>query len=153
MQAKKLSNESDDTFLRRFNTLKTQIGNEANDSAKIEVRLFFAGLDEPMQKKIREQSSTQETKHDLVILAKKLQRNLDRGPKLSLPTRTCFTPSISAQPEWNDAPVASFSYEDRRNKEVFCSYSERKGYKKAQCQKKSRDAKKRAEARPNKAGA
>ena len=49
VQAKKASNESDDTFLRLFNTLKTQIGDEANDLAKIEVMLFFAGLDEPMQ--------------------------------------------------------------------------------------------------------
>ena len=49
VQAKKASNESDDTFLRQFNTLKTQIGDEANDPAKIEVMLFFAGLDEPMQ--------------------------------------------------------------------------------------------------------
>ena len=72
VQAKKASNESDDTFLRRFNTLKTQIGDEANDPAKIEVMLFFAGLDEPMQRKIREQSSMPETKHDLVALAKKL---------------------------------------------------------------------------------
>ncbi len=49
VQAKKASNESDNTFLRRFNTLKSQIGNEVNDPAKIEVPLFFAGLDEPMQ--------------------------------------------------------------------------------------------------------
>ncbi len=77
VQAKKAYNESDDTFLRRFNTLKTQIGNEANDPAKIEVMLFFAGLDESMQQKIREQSSMPETKHDLVALAKKLQPNLD----------------------------------------------------------------------------
>ncbi len=34
--------------------------------------LFFAGLDEPMQRKIREQSSMPETKHDLVALAKKI---------------------------------------------------------------------------------
>ncbi len=72
VQAKKASNEPDDTFLRQFNTLKTQIGDEANDLAKIEVMLFFAGLDEPMQQKIREQSSMPETKHDLVALAKKL---------------------------------------------------------------------------------
>ena len=48
VQAKKASNELDDTFLRRFITLKTQIGDEANDPAKIEVMLFFAGLDEPI---------------------------------------------------------------------------------------------------------
>ena len=53
VQAKKVSNESDNIFLWRFKTLKTQIGNEANDPAKIEVILFFAGLDEPMQQKIR----------------------------------------------------------------------------------------------------
>ncbi len=49
VHAKKTSSESDNTFLRRFNTLKTQIGDEANDPAKIEVMLFFAGLDEPIQ--------------------------------------------------------------------------------------------------------
>ncbi len=107
VQAKKASNESDDTFLRRFNTLKTQIGDEANDPAKIEVMLFFAGLDETMRQKIREQLSMPDTKHDLVTLAKKLRPNLDREPKPSLPTRTRPTPSTSAQPERSDAPSAS----------------------------------------------
>ncbi len=131
VQAKKASNESDDTFLRRFNTLKTQIGDEANDSAKIEVMLFFAGLDEPMQQKIREQSSMPETKHNLVALAEKLRPNLDREPKPSLPTRTRPTPSTSAQPERSDAPATSSLYEDSRRKEVFCFYCERKGHKEA----------------------
>ncbi len=72
MQAKKASNKSDDTFLRRFNTLKTQNGDEVNDPAKIEVMLLFAGLDKPIQRKIREHSSMPETKYDLVALAKKL---------------------------------------------------------------------------------
>ena len=94
MQAKKVSNELDDTFLRRFNTLKTEIGNEANDPAKIEVMLFFERLDELMQQKTGEQSSIPETKHDLVALAKKLRPNLDRKPKPSLPTRTRPIPSI-----------------------------------------------------------
>ncbi len=61
VQAKKASNESDDTFLQRFNTLKTQIGDEANNPAKIEVIFFFAELDERMQQKIRKQSSMPET--------------------------------------------------------------------------------------------
>ncbi len=99
MQAKKPSNESDDTFLRRFNTLKTQIKDEANDPAKIEVMLFFAGLDEPMQQKICEQSSMSETKHDLVVFAKKLEPNLDRELKPSLLTRPRHIPSTSPQPE------------------------------------------------------
>ena len=64
VQAKKASNESDDTFLQRFNTLKTQIGDEANDLAKTEVMLFFGRLDKPMQQIIRKQSSIPETKHD-----------------------------------------------------------------------------------------
>ncbi len=72
VQAEKASNESDDTFLRRFNTLKTQIGNEVNDPAKIEVIFFFARLDELMQQKICEQSSMSKTKHDLFALAMKL---------------------------------------------------------------------------------
>ncbi len=72
VQAKKASNESDNIFLRRFNNLKTQIGDEANDPAKMEVMLFFAGLDEPMQQKICEQSSMLETKHDRIPIAKKL---------------------------------------------------------------------------------
>ncbi len=129
VQAKKASNESDDTFLRRFNTLKTQIGNEANDPAKIEVMLFFAGLDEPMQQKIRKQSSMLKTKHDLVALAKQLPSNLDREPKPSLPTRLRPTPSTSAQPGRSDALVASSSHEDGRRKEVFCSYCEKKATK------------------------
>ncbi len=99
MQAKKASNESDDTFLRQFNTFKTQIGNEANDPAKIELMLFFAGLDEPMQQKTRDQSRMQETKHYLVALAKKLRSNLDREPKPSLSMRTRPKHSTSAQPE------------------------------------------------------
>ena len=65
VQAKKASNESDNTFLQRFNILKTQIGDEANDLAKIELMLFFAELNEPMQQKICEQSSMPETKNDL----------------------------------------------------------------------------------------
>ncbi len=129
VQVKKWSNESDDTFLRRFNTLKTQIGNEVNDLAKIEVMLFFAGLDEPMQQKIREQSRMLEKKHDLVVLAKKLWPNLDCEPKPSLLTRTRPTLSTFAQPKQSDAPVASFLHEDGRRKEVFCSYYERKGHK------------------------
>ncbi len=153
VQAKKASNESDDTFLRRFNTFKTQIKNEANDPAKIEVMLFFAGLDEPMQQKICKQSSMPETKHDLVALAKKLRLNLDREPKPSLPTRTRPTFSTSAQPERSDAAVASSLYEASRRKEVFCSYCDRQGHKEAQCRKKSRDAKYRKGARHNTAGA
>ncbi len=152
MQAKKASNKSDDTFLRRFHTLKTQIGNEAKDPAKIEVMLFFAGLDEPMQRKTREQSSMPETKYDLVALPKKLRPKLDREPKPSLPMRTRPTPPTSAQPERSDAPAASSLYEDSRRKKVFCSYCERKGHKEAQCRKKSRDAKQRKGARPNTAG-
>ena len=97
MSAKNASNESEDKFLREFNTLKTQFGNEANDPAKIEVMLFFAVLDELMQQKIRAQSSMPETKHDLVPLAKKLRPKLDCEPKPSLPTYTLPTPSISAQ--------------------------------------------------------
>ncbi len=152
-QAKKASNESDDTFLQQFNILKTQIGNEANNLVKIEVMLFFAGLDKPMQQKIREQSSIPETKHNLVALAKKLRSNLDREAKPSLPTRTCPIPSTFAQPEQSDALVVSSSYTNSRRKEVFCSYYERKDHKKAQCRKKSRDTKQRKEARPNTAGA
>ncbi len=98
VQSKNVSNESDNTFLQRFNTLKTQIGKEANDPAKIEVILFFVGLDVPMQRKIREQSSMSETKHDLVAVTKKLRSNLDCEPKPSLPTSTCPKPSTSAQP-------------------------------------------------------
>ena len=131
MQAKKASNELDDTFFRRFNTFKTQIGDEAKDLAKIEVMLFFAGFDKPMQQKIREQSSIPETKHDLVALAKRLRPNLDREPKPSLPTRTRPTLSTSAQPEQNNALFASSSHEDGRRKKVFCSYCERKGHKEA----------------------
>ena len=86
MQAKKSSNESDDSFLRRFNTLKTQIGDEANNPSKIEVMLFFARLDELMQQENHEQSSMPETKHDLVAIAKKLQHNLDLESKPPLPT-------------------------------------------------------------------
>ena len=149
VQAKKASNESDDTFLRRFNTLKTQIGDEANDPAKIEVMLFFAGLDKPMQQKIHEQSSMPETKHDLIAIVKKLRPNLDREPKPYLPTCTHTTLSTSTEPEQRDAPIASSLYEDSRRKGVFCSYCERKGHKEAQRRKKTRDVKQRKEARPN----
>ena len=133
VQTKKAPNESDDTFLRRCNTLKTQIGDEANDAAKIEVMLFFSWLDELMQQKIREQSSISETNHDLVVLVEKLRPNLDREPKPSLLTRTRPTPSTSAQPEQNGAPVANSLHKDSRKKEVFCSYCERKGHKEAEC--------------------
>ncbi len=153
VQAQKAFNESDDTFLRRFKTLISQIENEANDPAKIEVMLFFAELDEPMQRKICKQSSMPETKHDLVALAKKLRPNLDREPKPSLPTRTGPTPSTSIQPERSNASVASSLYEDSRRKEVFCSYCERKGHKEAQCRKKSCNAKQRKGTRPNTTGA
>ena len=143
----------DDTFLQRLNTLKKQIKHEANDNSKIEVILFFAGLDELMQQKICEQSSMPEIKHDLIALAKNLRSNLDRELKLSLPTCTCLTPSTSAQPEQRDALVASSLHEDGRKKEVFCSHYEIKGHKKAKTQKKSRDAKQYEEARPDTAGA
>ncbi len=151
-ESQKAFNESDDMFLAQFNTLKTQIKNEANDPAKIEVMLFFAGLDEPIQRKIQEQSSMPETKHDLIALAKKVRPNLDCEPKPSLPTRTRSTPSTSTQPEQNDALVASSSHEEGRRKEVFCSYCERKSHKEAQCQKKYRHAKQREEARLNTTG-
>ena len=107
VQAKKATNKSANTFLRRFNTLKTQIGDEANVPTKIEVMLFFVGLNKPMQQKICKPSRMPKTKHDLVALAKKLRPNLERGPKPSLPTRTCPTPSNSTQPERSDALVAS----------------------------------------------
>ncbi len=136
MQAKKTSNESDDKFLRRFNTLKSQIENEVNDHAKIEVILILAGLDELMQQKIRKQSSMPETKNDLVALSKKLRPDLDREPKSSLPTRTRTTPSTFAQSEQSDAAVASSLYEGSCKKEAFCSYCERNCHKEAQRQKK-----------------
>ncbi len=95
VQAKKVSNESGDVFLRQFNIFKTLIGNEANNPAKIEVMLFFAGLDELIQQKICKRSRLPDTKHDLVALAKKIQPNLDREPKPSLPSRNHLTPSTS----------------------------------------------------------
>ena len=153
MQAKKACNESDDTILRQFNTLKSQIVDEANDPAKIEVMLFFAGLDEPMQQKICKQSSIPETKHDLDAFAKNLQPNLDREPKPSLSTRTRYIFSTFAPFEQSDATVASSLYEDRHRKGVFYSYCERKSHKEAECRKKSRNAKQRKEARLNTAGA
>ncbi len=153
VQAKKSSKESDDTFLWRFHTFKTQIEDKVNDPAKIEVMLFFAKLDEPMKQKIRDQSSMPGTKHDLVALAKKLRLNLDREPKPSLPTRPCATPSTSAQPGQSDAHVARSSHEDGRRKEVFGAYYERKDHKEAQYRKKSRDDKQRKRARPSTAGA
>ncbi len=148
-----MSNELDDTFLRRFNTLKTEIGNEANDPTKIEFMFFFERLDELMQQKTGKQSSIPETKHDLVALAKKLRPNLDRKPKPSLPTRTRPIPSISAQPEQYNALVASSLHEDGRRKEVFCSHCERKDHKEAKCRKKFCDTKQRKESRPNTARA
>ncbi len=105
-----------------------------------------------MQQKIREQSSMPITKHDLVALVKKLLPNLDREPRSSLPKRICPIISISAQPEQNDAPVASSLHEESRRKEGFCSYYEWKYYKETQCQNKSRDTKKRKEAGPSTAG-
>ncbi len=149
VQAKKVSNEKDNAFLQQFNTLKTQIGNKANNLAKIEVMLCFVRVDEPMQQKIREQSSIPETKYDPVALAKKLRPKLDRELKPSLPTRTCPTLSTFAELEQSDALVASSSHEDSRRKGVFCSYCERKSPKEAQCGKKSCDAKQHKEARLN----
>lgn len=90
IQVKKLSNESDDAYLRRFNILKTQIRNEAQDLAKIEVMFFFAELDELMQCKIYKQSGMPDTKYNLVMLAKKLQPNLNRKTKSSLSMRFQF---------------------------------------------------------------
>ncbi len=52
--SQKACNESGDIFLWRFNILKSQIEDEVNDPAKIEVMLFLAELDKPMQQKIRE---------------------------------------------------------------------------------------------------
>ena len=52
VQAKKSSNKSNDTFLRWFNILKTQIKDETNNPTKIEVMLFFAKLNKLMQQKI-----------------------------------------------------------------------------------------------------
>ncbi len=115
--------------------------------------LIFAGLNKPKQQKIYEQSSMSETKHNLVALTKKLRPNLDCEPKLSLLTRTRPTLSTFAQPEPNDVLVASFLHKDGQRKEVFCSYCEKKSYKKAKCRKKSRDAKQRKEARTNTARA
>ena len=65
-----------------------------------------------MQQKIREQSSMPETKHNLVVFAKKLRPNLDREVKPSLPTRTRPLSSTSAQPERSDASVVSSLYKD-----------------------------------------
>ncbi len=90
-----------------------------------------------------------ETNHDMVTLAKELQPNLDREPKPSLLMRTRLTFSDSAQPERSDALFASFLHENGRKKKVFCPYCERKVHKKAQCRKRSRNAKQRKEARPN----
>ncbi len=98
MQTKKASNEWDDIFLWRFYTFETQIRDEANDPAKMDVMLFFAWLDELMQQKTSKQSSMPETKHDLVVFATTLWPNLDCEPKPSLPMRTHPTPSTSAQP-------------------------------------------------------
>ena len=81
-------------YSRSFNTLKTQIKNEAQNPAKIEIMLFFAGLDKPMQLQIREQFDISDTKHDLLLLARKLELNLDYDLKSSLPTRSRTPPLI-----------------------------------------------------------
>ncbi len=88
-----------------------------------------SSLDELMQKKICEQSSMPETKHARVALANKLRPNLDHEPKQSLPTRTYPTPSTSAQPERNDALVASFSHK------LFCFYFEKQSQRGAKSEK------------------
>ncbi len=129
MQTKKSSNQSDDTFLQRFNILKTQIRDEANDPAKIEVMLFVGELDEPMQQKIHKQSSIPEKKHEMVAFAKKLRSNMDREPKPFLPTDTRLTSFSSAPPEQSNAPVASYLHEESGRKELFCSYCEKKSHK------------------------
>ena len=153
VQAKKAPNELDDTFLRWFNTLKTKIVEESKNSAKIEVMLFFAELDESIQQKNHKQSSMSETKQDLVALAKKLRPNLDSEPKPSMSTSTCPTPFISTQLERSDALVASLLHKSSRKKEILSSCCKRKGHKESQCQKKSRDAKQREETRSSTAGA
>ena len=97
--------------------------------------LFFAELDEPMQQKICKHSSIPETKHDLVAITKKHRPNLDREYKPSLPIYIRPTPSIFAQCERSDAPVASFPHENGCRKEVFCSYCEKKDHKKRNVRK------------------
>ena len=75
---KKIANESDNDYLRRWNELYIQIGETANQASHIQLMHFFQGLDEAMKKKIREYATFPETREDMVALAKKLRPNTYR---------------------------------------------------------------------------
>ena len=76
LRVSKKDGELDEEYLHRYNELQFQIGSEANKADKIQVMLFYCGLDEPIYRKIREQPELPTTKEDMVALAKKLRPNL-----------------------------------------------------------------------------
>ena len=68
-------------YLQCFNNLKTKIGNEVQDPAKMEVMIFLVRLDERMRLKICEHSYMSGTKHNLIAFMKILRLNFDYEPK------------------------------------------------------------------------
>lgn len=126
----------DETDLRRFNTLISQIKDEVKGAAKIEVILFYTALNELIQCKIREQATMPTTKHDMVALAKKLLPNLDREPKPTLLVRSHHPLSGSSRFERTDTLTAYPLREKHSRKDTSYSYCKKSGHKEAAFRKK-----------------
>ena len=114
---RKTANESEDDYLRKWNELYVQIGEPANEASRIQLMLFFIGLDEPMKKKIREHAIFPETREDMVALAKKLRPNTHREytAKSSSTSRGQSQGKASSSSTYADKKESSSSNPDYTN--------------------------------------
>lgn len=128
LQASKRDGESDEEYLRRYNELQFQIGDEANKADKIQVMLFYCGLNEPMHRKIHEQSQLSITTEDMVALAKKLRPNLPNHKHKAVPP---YRKKSEPCNKGNDRPAAKPEgkpSQGERDRSIKCFNCDRTGH-------------------------
>ncbi|MCJ1352690.1 MAG: hypothetical protein MMC33_002674 [Icmadophila ericetorum] len=107
LRIRKQSSESDDEYLRRFNLIVSEIGEEAKDIEKMKLMVVFNGLDPAMKEKLREHSDFPESQQDLRTLTKRLRATLDspasqeRRKESRRPPRTPILPAANPAQKTN----------------------------------------------------
>ena len=149
MNCHKLSNESDDEYLRRSDELLAQIGDEAKDYHQIQLMIFFKGLDQAMKQKIRGHPVFPNSREDLVTLAKKLRPSIGTdthsrtttanagssgSTSANITKRNDRKPSISITAKLHDPEPSRDRFFDGE-----CNYCGKRGYKELDCLKKKSD--------------
>ena len=77
LEIRKKASESDDEYIRCFNLIISEIGEEGKDIEKMMLLVLYNGLDPAMRIKMREQPEFPKTQQNLRVLVKKLRATLE----------------------------------------------------------------------------